>query len=583
MKKKNKGPVIARISLKQFWNLVKSVRIPWVLLLVTIALSLINAKVSIWFPDYQRTYFEKGNLTSKTVTIGILILILSGLTSMISTGVENYLRKDIDRRFRNRIWQKSLALKVSSLRQFNPNELISRTTDDTQQLSDFMVTVTVTLLSAIYSVYINLALIASYHKNLMYVQLAVIPILLILRIIEGEVNYRIQYQAQYRLSKFTEYMAEILTNVPLIKSFVKEKYEGDRASKVIDDYNNIHFKSSAIGLLFIVGDNILQILVRVVGILYGGYLIKTGELDMASWIAYFGLSGGLYFTINQILQQWSILKGVQSAVARLVQIFELPEEDRKGQMPEDRVGDLNVHQAQLQLSGQVVLDDLSVTFAPKGKQVIVGPSGAGKSSLLNSLLRFHDLNEGSITLGGQDISTLDLLAYRQEFVYVPQEPVLFSRSLRDNLCYGLKEAVKDDEILALCHRLCLDELLDRLPDGLDSLLAESGQNLSGGERQKVAMVRAILQLQEGHKHFLLLDEITANLDPESEEKISQVIDELSHDYAVIIVTHRMHLAKDAKQIVVLKEGRLCGMGQHQDLLSTCPIYQQLVWNTGKED
>lgn len=570
------------MSVKMFWKMIRVIRIPWLLVGIAVALSLLNAKMSIAFPDYQRRYFEKGNLTAQTIGVGIVILLASGALNMMASSSSSYLRSEIVRRFRDRVFQKSLNLSVTSLEKLNPNELISRTTADTLQLGDFFVTVTVTLLSSIYAVYINLKLIGTYHRQLMLFHLAVIPVLVLLRGIEGHVEYKIQYRIQHRLARLTEYLAEILANVPLIKAFVQEEKELAHGVKVIDDYNDSQFKMNLVMISFIVADYIIQLGVRLFGILYGGYLVKIGEISLATWMAYFGLSMILYMKLGAIVQQWAVFKGVQSAMARVAEIFTFKDERLSGELIAEPDAPLTVNHLSVEMAGKELLQDIAVTIAPKGKQAIVGTSGAGKTTLLNVLLGFYPATKGQVKIGQQLVDQVDLRAYRKQFAYVPQVPEIFTASLRDNLTYGVDHSLTDQALEEVCQQVHLERFVAQQADGLSTVLTDKGQKLSGGEREKIALARAILQLNDPGRRILLVDEGTANLDPSSEEEIKTILDELAQTYAVVLVSHRIDLVKTADAITVLDKGRVIGSGRHDQLLEHCTLYRQLAQAEGLE-
>ncbi|RLK63944.1 ABC transporter ATP-binding protein [Atopobacter sp. AH10] len=573
--KEDQDVVVKQISFKTFWRTLTSIKMPWLVLIGTIAISMLNSRVSIIFPDYQQKYFEKGHLTQHTVMVGIGILLASGAVSIVSYALKTYVLSDIICRYREKIWEKCVNLSIPSLEKLNPNELISRTSADTSNLGEFLFTITITTITALYATYTKLSLISSYNKKLVYCQLVLIPFLLILRILEGRIDYKIQYRLKYRLSRLTEYLAEILINVPLIKSYVKEKEKLDKGAQAIESYNDELFRMERVSYIFAVLDYLLLLAARVFAIFYGVYLIHRGELKLATWISYFMISQMLYRNLNQILSQWTFLKDAQSSVARVSEILALDEEAvGKKQAPADlpiRVSDLEV-----QLGGRNVLEGINVEISPKGKTAIVGPSGSGKSSFLNSLLGFYPISKGKIQLDQTDIGDLDLDRYRECFAYVPQKVEIFSDSLRFNLTYGVHHEVDDQELLDVIHQVDLDEFFNKLSDGLDSQMAEAGRNASGGERQKLALARAILQLKDPERKLLLLDEATSHLDPESEATINGVIDDLAETYPVVMVSHHLKSVVNAESIIVLDKGKLVQTGKHQDLLTNCNLYAKLV-------
>lgn len=217
-----------------------------------------------------------------------------------------------------------------------------------------------------------------------------------------------------------------------------------------------------------------------------------------------------------------------------------------------------------------VLEDFSLSIAPGQKVGVVGKSGAGKSTLVKLLLRHYDIAQGSITIDGQDIDRVAQASLRRAIGYVPQEPVLFHRTLRENISYGSLDAT-DEEIAEAARMAYADGFIARLPHGYDTLVGERGLKLSGGERQRVAIARAILK----DAPILVLDEATASLDSESESLIQQALHQLMEGKTVIAIAHRLSTLREMDRIIVLDGGRIAQDGTHDELVARGGIYAEL--------
>lgn len=209
--------------------------------------------------------------------------------------------------------------------------------------------------------------------------------------------------------------------------------------------------------------------------------------------------------------------------------------------------------------------------AEEGKlTALVGESGSGKSTLAKLMVHFYDVTEGSVKIGGQDVRDMSIEALNNEISYVSQEQFLFNMSLLENIRLGKPEAA-DEEVLAAAEKAQCGEFLARLEKGIHTLAGDGGKQLSGGERQRISLARAILK----NAPIVVLDEATAFMDPENEEKMNEAIAEVIRDKTVIVIAHRLHTIVNADKICVLDGGRLAAAGTHGELLQICPRYQKL--------
>ena len=219
-----------------------------------------------------------------------------------------------------------------------------------------------------------------------------------------------------------------------------------------------------------------------------------------------------------------------------------------------------------------VLHGISLSMNQGSTTALVGESGSGKSTLAKLLVHYYDIEEGKITIGGQDITDMSLEALNNQVAYVSQEQFLFNVSLYENILIGKPNATREEVLLAASRAQC-DEFLARFPEGIDTMAGDGGKQLSGGERQRISLARAILK----DAPIIVLDEATAFMDPENEEKMNAAIDEIIKDKTVLVIAHRLSTIQNAAKICVIKEGECIAADNHANLLESCPEYKKL-WN-----
>ena len=219
-----------------------------------------------------------------------------------------------------------------------------------------------------------------------------------------------------------------------------------------------------------------------------------------------------------------------------------------------------------------VLHGINLELKQGTTTALVGESGSGKSTLAKLLVHYYDIDSGSIKIGGQDITDMSLEALNDQVSYVAQEQFLFNTTLYENILLGNPKATRE-QVLDAARRAQCEEFLNRLPDGLETKAGDGGKQLSGGERQRISLARAILK----DAPIIVLDEATAFMDPENEEKLNAAIDEIIKDKTVLVIAHRLATIKNADKICVMKDGECIASGKHEELLDTCDEYKNF-WN-----
>ena len=217
------------------------------------------------------------------------------------------------------------------------------------------------------------------------------------------------------------------------------------------------------------------------------------------------------------------------------------------------------------------LQDVSLQIADKTTTAIIGPSGSGKTTLCNLIARFWDVDSGSIKVGGQDVRDYTLEALMAQISMVFQNVYLFADTIENNIKFGKPEA-SHEEVVAAAQKACCHDFISALPDGYNTVIGEGGASLSGGEKQRISIARAMLK----DAPIVIFDEATANVDPENEDRLQKAIEALTRDKTIIMIAHRLKTVRNADQILVVNDGKIVQQGKHEDLIEQTGIYADFV-------
>jgi ATP-binding cassette subfamily B protein len=426
----------------------------------------------------------------------------------------------------------------------------------------------------------SLAIMASINWRLAIVTAVALPAFAFPIVYFGKQRYSAMERAQAALGDLSVALEETLSlsGAIVVKSFGTEGREARRFDEV-----NTRVRKEQVGQL-VVGQW-LSVVVQSLAALgpallytYGAYLVITHQVALGTIVAFATYLAQLYAPASSLAGANSTLLGGLALFDRVFQYLDIPasvpEAAEPLPLPSQPVEGIVFEQVSFKYPGKdsnkEVLRDVSFT-APLGQlTALVGPSGAGKSTILSLAARFYDPTGGTVRLDGVSLPDIAWHDLRRRLAVVTQELFLFHASLQENICYGLPGASRA-EVEAVVEAAQLQDLIDRLPDGLDTIVGERGYRLSGGEKQRVAIARALLC----QAPYLLLDEATSSLDSQVERKIQAALEKLVEGRTVIAIAHRLSTIQRADQILVVQHGRIVERGTHETLLRQSGLYQRL--------
>ena len=384
--------------------------------------------------------------------------------------------------------------------------------------------------------------------------------------------------AQYA-SRMQNSLMEYVANIAVVKAFGKEERKTDETVGAARDYvnwatssmNDVSVPMALIALFMEFG----TVLVLIVGT----WLLSTGGISIERLILAMVLAAAFTSSVAKTatLQHYRFM--FDQAMTGIESVLGVKTPDLIESSEEPRMGDIELHRVsfsypQSEEDGnerKQALDSIDLVFRRGSTNALVGSSGCGKSTLASLIMGFWQPDSGRVTVGGQDLSQLSERQVSNLFSIVQQDVFLFNQSIEENILIG-RPGATHEEVVKAAKRARIHDFISRLPHGYATVPGEGGVQLSGGERQRISIARVMLK----DAPIIILDEATAAVDVENEALIQEAIDDLSRDKTVVTIAHHLNAVRGAEQIVVMREGRIAGAGTHEELMSTCPLYQEMV-------
>ncbi|MGB3554338.1 MAG: ABC transporter transmembrane domain-containing protein [Jannaschia sp.] len=506
-------------------------------------------------------------------------LVIAGLLA-VGTGLRYYLVTRLGERvvadIRKAVFGRMIRMSPNFYDGILTGEVLSRiTTDTTLLLSVIGSSVSVALRNILIFAG-GLGLMLWTAPKLSGLVLLLVPAVIVPIIVLGRRLRTLSRENQDWIAESSGRASEWLLSAQTVQAYT---FEGE-ASGRFDDVTERSFLSARTRIRVRAVMTVIVIaltFVGIVGVLWIGArdvradVMSIGEL--IQFLIYAIMVAGSVAALSEI---WGELQRAAGATERLVELLEVEDDVRDPPAAQplpagEAIAFEGVTFRYPSRPETRALDDVTLRVEPGETVALVGPSGAGKSTMIQLLQRFYDPDEGRITLGGTDLRDMDRNTFRQRMALVPQDPVIFAASARDNIRFGNPEAT-DAQVEAAAKAAAADDFLTALPDGYDSYVGERGVMLSGGQKQRIAIARAILR----DAPILLLDEATSALDAESERAVQDAVARLAEGRTTIIVAHRLATVKQADRIVVMQDGRVAAEGTHDQLVAQGGLYARLA-------
>ena len=511
-----------------------------------------------------------GLLMLGVVVFGVALNILLGyFTSRITTNMIENIRDDL--------FEKVQDFSHNEYEQIGVSSLITRVTNDAYQIMLFMQNILRIGFTAPMMFIVSLYMVVRTSPSLGWYVLGSLPFLLGGVVAIAVYSEPISKMQQKNLDRINGILRENLSGLRVIRAFVNERFEEKRFEEVNDAYAK---SSKKLFRLMSVAQPAFFFLFNIVMVLIiwsGSVQISTGDLRVGDLIAFIEYIFHALFSFMLFATVFMMYPRAAVSAGRIQDVFDaqpLIKDNPNGITTTATKGELVFDHVTFAYPGPSqtpVIRDISFTASPGETVAFIGSTGSGKSTLIQLIPRFYDVSQGHVLIDGSDVREYQLAALRQKIGYIPQKAVLFTGTIADNLRYGKEDATKEQMLRALDIAQATDFVLS-LPNGLDTVVSEGGSNFSGGQKQRLAIARAIIRQPE----IFIFDDSFSALDYATDARLRERLRAETTESTTLIVAQRVGTIMDADKIIVLNEGDVVGIGTHKELLKNCAIYYDIA-------
>ncbi len=521
-------------------------------------------------------YIRKGDLTGLTwISIALLVINIAmwqaqywQIWSMSWVGQQTLYHLSSD------MFEHLQRLSLSFYDHTQLGRVMSRLQSDIDVLESMLSSGLLSILSSLVALVGIVVIMLAMNAGLALLSFTVLPVMFAIAWYWQRFAQRSFRRTRAAISMVNATLQENISGIRVIQSMVQEGRNRGEFEELNAYNRDTNLESSRIAALILPLVEVVAAVAIALTILYGGYLVSQHQLQIGVLIAFTLYINRFFDPIRDLSQQYTQLQRSGVAAERIFQILDVPvdiqDREHAELLPQIR-GEVDFRDVVFGYSKEnPVLHGLNLHVEPGQTVAIVGPTGAGKSTIISLLTRFYEVLDGSVLIDGHDIRDVTQASLRQQIGVVPQDPFLFTGTVRENIRYGRLEA-SDEEVVEAARVVGAHELILRLPEGYDTPIRERGRNLSVGQRQLISFARALLS----DPRILILDEATANIDTFTELLVQEGLNRLLHGRTAFVIAHRLSTIKNADCIIVLQSGRIIEQGRHDELLKQKGQYAKL--------
>ncbi|MEC0242078.1 ABC transporter ATP-binding protein [Paenibacillus dokdonensis] len=567
--------------LKLFRNL-KPYRLP---ILFVFLLVFFQSMSDLYLPTLMSDIVDKGIINGDIPyiwKIGGFMLAVALVGAICSIGA-SYLSAKVaggfGKNLRSRVFQHVQNFSLQEFDKLGTASLITRTTNDITQIQQVLTMILRMMISAPMMCIGGIIMAVSKDAKLSLVIVVVVPVLAgAIAIIAGK-GIPLFKAMQVRLDKLNRVLRENLTGMRVIRSFNRIEHEQKRFNEANFDLTQTAVKVNKIMAAMMPIMMLVMNFSTIAIVYFGGMRISNGHMQVGDLMAFIQYAMQIMFSLIMVSMIFVMVPRASASATRINEVLDMkpqiidPVRTGESASVSKQRGYLEFQDVTFSYPGaeQPAIHHISFSAAPGETTAIIGGTGSGKSTLLSLIPRFYDVDSGSVKVNGQAVTDMTQEELRAKIGFVPQKAVLFTGTIADNLRYGKTDAT-DEELRQAADIAQATEFISKMKDGFESEISQGGNNVSGGQKQRLSIARALVRRPE----IYVFDDSFSALDFKTDAKLRAALKEVTADATVLLVAQRASTVMDADRIIVLDEGRIAGIGKHRELMETCDVYREIV-------
>ncbi|MGX0141221.1 ABC transporter ATP-binding protein [Staphylococcus hominis] len=559
--------------------LFKRLSWPYALIITAVIISSLGSLSGLLIPLFTGRLVDKfstNNINWNIVVLFASIFIINALLSGLGIYLLSKIGEKMIYGIRSLLWEHMIKLKMPFFDKNESGQLMSRLTDDTKVINDFISQKLPQLLPAIITLIGSIIMLFIMDWQMTLLTFIAIPIFMGIMIPLGRRMQKISKHTQAEIANFSGLLGRVLTEMRLVKISNTEQKELNNAHYNLNEIYKLGLRQAKIVAIIQPISSVIMLLMIAIILGFGAIRIATGAITAGALIA-------MIFYVMQLsmplMNLSTLVTDYKKAVGASQRIYEIMQEPVEPMEQLNPIANINIENGALEFNNvefkydvKTILDHISFRIPQGDISAFVGPSGSGKSTIFNLIERMYDIDNGDITYGNKSIYDIPITNWRSKIGYVMQSNSMMTGTIRDNILYGINRTVSDEELIKYAKLANCHDFIMQFDEGYGTLVGERGLKLSGGQRQRIDIARSFVK----NPDILLLDEATANLDSESEQKIQEALEVLMKGRTTIVIAHRLSTIKKAGQIIFIDQGRVTGEGTHDELMKYHEKYHQFV-------